>query len=201
MSCPTCSKKFKSAQSRAQHAAATGHSNPSSGTSPSLISAAAPSQASAKKRSAAPEAQSSSPSTSLPILAKRAELLQAISSHATTIVVGETGSGKSTQLPQFLASALDAPTAAKATRARQIVCTQPRRVAATTLARRVSEEMGTPLGGRCGYSIRFDDCTSAQTVVKASAQRPPRPSSRFRVAVFTRVLPTLSPSPYHHITY
>lgn len=182
VSCATCSKKFKSAQSREQHAVATGHmghSAPSPRPNPAA-SAPAPAPAPAKKRnvraSAAPSAtdaqrssssSSPSPSPSLPILSRRTELLQAISSHATTIVVGETGSGKSTQLPQFLASV---QAAAKATRVKkqQIVCTQPRRVAATTLARRVSEEMGTVLGAQCGYSIRFDDCTSEQTVIKAS---------------------------------
>jgi pre-mRNA-splicing factor ATP-dependent RNA helicase DHX38/PRP16 len=75
------------------------------------------------------------------------------------IVVGETGSGKTTQLTQFLyedgycANGL-------------VGCTQPRRVAAMSVAKRVSEEMECKLGGLVGYAIRFEDCTSAETKIK-----------------------------------
>lgn len=79
-----------------------------------------------------------------------------VEKHAVLIVVGETGSGKSTQLPQFI---LGAGLAGDA----QVAITQPRRVATTTVARRVAEEQGVPLGGRVGYSIRFEDVSSSET--------------------------------------
>ncbi|WFD03067.1 RNA helicase [Malassezia obtusa] len=97
---------------------------------------------------------------SLPVYALREEFLEALREHQILIVVGETGSGKTTQLPQFLHEA-------GYTRGGQIVaCTQPRRVAAMSVAARVAEEMGVRLGRECGYSIRFEDCTSDDTVVK-----------------------------------
>ena len=97
---------------------------------------------------------------SLPVYALREEFLAALKEHQILIVVGETGSGKTTQLPQFLHEA-------GYTRDNQIVaCTQPRRVAAMSVAARVAEEMGVRLGRECGYSIRFEDCTSDDTVVK-----------------------------------
>jgi hypothetical protein len=77
------------------------------------------------------------------------------------VVVGETGSGKTTQLTQYLLSAGYA--------ARGIIgCTQPRRVAAMSVAKRVAEEMGVRLGAEVGYSIRFEDCTGPETVIKYS---------------------------------
>lgn len=93
----------------------------------------------------------------LPIYAHREGLIDNIKKFQTTIVIGETGSGKSTQLPQYLANAFPGDC---------IVCTQPRRVAAITVAQRVANEQGCKLGEKVGYSIRFDDKTSARTVIK-----------------------------------
>ena len=86
---------------------------------------------------------------SLPVYGLRQELLDAINDNQILIVVGETGSGKTTQLPQFLHEA-------GYTKGGQMVaCTQPRRVAAMSVAARVADEMGVRLGQECGYSIRF----------------------------------------------
>jgi len=75
------------------------------------------------------------------------------------IVIGETGSGKTTQITQYLAEA-------GFTSRGKIGCTQPRRVAAMSVAKRVSEEFGCRLGQEVGYTIRFEDCTSPETVIK-----------------------------------
>ncbi|XP_077561893.1 DEAH-box helicase 16 lethal (2) 37Cb isoform X3 [Haemaphysalis longicornis] len=97
---------------------------------------------------------------SLPIFPFREDLLRAIADHQVLIVEGETGSGKTTQIPQYLHEA--GYTADKM----KIGCTQPRRVAAMSVAARVSEEMAVKLGNEVGYSIRFEDCTSERTVLK-----------------------------------
>eukprot|EP00877_Chromochloris_zofingiensis_P014727 jgi/Chrzof1/9508/Cz04g05220.t1 len=96
----------------------------------------------------------------LPMWSARDQLLQLIKSHHTLIVVGETGSGKTTQIPQFLHEA------GLLSGGGMIGVTQPRRVAAMTVARRVADEMGVKLGQQVGYSIRFDDATSPSTVIK-----------------------------------
>ncbi|OAY84052.1 putative pre-mRNA-splicing factor ATP-dependent RNA helicase DHX16 [Ananas comosus] len=96
---------------------------------------------------------------SLPIYPYREELLKAIQDHQVLVIVGETGSGKTTQIPQYLHEA-------GYTKAGKIACTQPRRVAAMSVAARVSQEMGVKLGHEVGYSIRFEDCTSEKTVLK-----------------------------------
>ncbi len=75
----------------------------------------------------------------LPVFAAKENLLQLVKEHPVVVIVGETGSGKTTQIPQFLHQA-------GLSRGGAIACTQPRRVAAVTVARRVAEEMGTPLG-------------------------------------------------------
>lgn len=76
------------------------------------------------------------------------------------IVEGETGSGKTTQIPQYLHEEGFTQDGKK------IGCTQPRRVAAMSVASRVAQEMGVKLGNEVGYSIRFEDCTSERTVLK-----------------------------------
>ncbi|SNX86271.1 probable PRP16 - RNA-dependent ATPase [Melanopsichium pennsylvanicum] len=95
----------------------------------------------------------------LPAFACREELMKIIRENQVIVVIGETGSGKTTQLAQFLHE--DGYTGYG-----MIGCTQPRRVAAMSVAKRVSEEMECKLGELVGYSIRFEDCTSADTKIK-----------------------------------
>ncbi|KAK2722129.1 pre-mRNA-splicing factor ATP-dependent RNA helicase PRP16-like [Artemia franciscana] len=95
----------------------------------------------------------------LPVFAVRQDLLQVIRENQVIIVVGETGSGKTTQLTQYLHEE-------GYTKYGMVGCTQPRRVAAMSVAKRVSDEMNVELGKEVGYSIRFEDCTSADTVIK-----------------------------------
>ncbi|ESR61117.1 hypothetical protein CICLE_v10017732mg [Citrus x clementina] len=90
---------------------------------------------------------------------KSAELLQAVSEYPVLGTVGETGSGKTIQIPQYLYEA-------GYTKQGKTGCTQPRRVAAMSVAARVSQEMGVKLGHEVGYSFRFEDCTSDKTVLK-----------------------------------
>lgn len=97
---------------------------------------------------------------SLPVYPYKGELIQAIRDHQIIIIEGETGSGKTTQIPQYLHQAGFTKNKMK------IGCTQPRRVAAMSVAARVSEEMGTKLGNEVGYSIRFEDCCSERTIIK-----------------------------------
>ena len=97
----------------------------------------------------------------LPTFAVREDLLRVIRDNQVTIVVGETGSGKTTQLTQFLLEAGYGQSG-------MIGCTQPRRVAAMSVARRVSEEMEVKLGEEVGYAIRFEDCTSEKTIIKCT---------------------------------
>ena len=96
----------------------------------------------------------------LPIYHYREQLLQAVRDYQILIIVGETGSGKTTQIPQYLHE--DGYTA----KGMKIGCTQPRRVAAMSVAARVSDELDTKLGNEVGYSIRFEDCTSEKTIIK-----------------------------------
>jgi len=97
---------------------------------------------------------------SLPVYPFKQDLIEAVREHQVLIIEGETGSGKTTQIPQYLADAGFTNDGMK------IGCTQPRRVAAMSVAARVAEEMGCKLGNQVGYSIRFEDCTSERTVVK-----------------------------------
>ncbi|KAK6932640.1 LOW QUALITY PROTEIN: Helicase-associated domain [Dillenia turbinata] len=90
----------------------------------------------------------------LPVYKYRTAILYLVETHATTIIVGETGSGKTTQIPQFLKEA------GWADGGRVIACTQPRRLAVQAVASRVAEEMGVKLGEEVGYTIRFEDVTN-----------------------------------------
>lgn len=93
----------------------------------------------------------------LPIWSQRKQLVQLVQNNGTVVLVGETGSGKTTQAPQFVQMVLKPPGL--------VACTQPRRIAAITVAQRVAIERATRLGGEVGYSVRFDDNTSEETKV------------------------------------
>ncbi|KAG7665657.1 prh1 [[Candida] subhashii] len=92
---------------------------------------------------------------SLPIYQHRSKITQYINNNQVTIIIGETGSGKSTQIPQFLMDSLKP--------GQMIGVTQPRRVAAASLASRVSEEYGCKLGHEVGYQVRFTNMTHHRT--------------------------------------
>lgn len=92
----------------------------------------------------------------LPVNAVREDLLTVIRDNQVVVIVGETGSGKTTQLTQYLYE----------DGYEKIGCTQPRRVAAVAVAKRVAEEVGCELGDVVGYAIRFEDVTSERTRIK-----------------------------------
>jgi ATP-dependent helicase HrpA len=95
----------------------------------------------------------------LPVSARRREIARAIRDHQVVVVAGETGSGKTTQLPKICLELGRG-------RDRAIGHTQPRRIAARSVAERIAEELGTELGDVVGYQVRFTDRTSARTRVK-----------------------------------
>jgi len=92
----------------------------------------------------------------LPIFPAKNKFLEEAVKNKTVILLGETGSGKTTQVPQFLHEA-------RLDRMGAVAVTQPRRVAAVSLAKRVAKEMGTEVGGLVGYRVRFEDCTDPRT--------------------------------------
>ncbi|MBU1161408.1 MAG: ATP-dependent RNA helicase HrpA [Proteobacteria bacterium] len=95
----------------------------------------------------------------LPILSKKDEIIDSISNNPVVIISGETGSGKTTQIPKFCLAAgcgVDG----------KIGCTQPRRIAAMTVSKRIAEELGETLGESVGYKIRFKDKTSPDAFIK-----------------------------------
>lgn len=97
----------------------------------------------------------------LPVVEYKDEILSSLEREQILIVVGETGSGKTTQIPQFLVELLQPQISGL-----MIGCTQPRRVAAITVAQRVAHEMGVMVGEEVGYSVRFDEMTSESTLIK-----------------------------------
>ncbi|WP_062465083.1 ATP-dependent RNA helicase HrpA [Demequina soli] len=115
--------------------------------------------AAAAERRAAVEVPAIAYPAQLPVSARREEIAAAIRDHQVVIVAGETGSGKTTQLPKIC---LDLGRG----RAGQIGHTQPRRIAARSVAERIAEEIGTELGGIVGYQVRFTDQSSENTLVK-----------------------------------
>lgn len=96
---------------------------------------------------------------SLPVFKLKRQLMKAIAENQVLVVIGETGSGKTTQMTQYMAEM-------GLTSKGIIGCTQPRRVAASSVAKRVAEEFGCELGQEVGYSMRFEDCTTPETVIK-----------------------------------
>ena len=105
----------------------------------------------------------------LPVVGRREDIIAAIRENQVVVVVSDTGSGKTTQLPKMVAEALGnsnlkAHNSSK--RKKLIGCTQPRRIAAVSVAKRVAEELKTELGGFVGYQVRFDDRTSRETRIK-----------------------------------
>lgn len=123
-----------------------------------------------KNGASAPDQDDSTPHTleeiqkqrkSLPAYQVKDELMRVIAENQIVVVIGETGSGKTTQLSQFLVD--QGYTDSK----KMVACTQPRRVAAMSVAKRVSEEMGVKLGAEVGYTIRFEDVTTqSKTIIK-----------------------------------
>lgn len=97
----------------------------------------------------------------LPVHAQRQEFLNMYQKSQVLVFVGETGSGKTTQIPQFVLFD-DLPHM----QGKMVACTQPRRVAAMSVAQRVAQEMDVTLGSEVGYSIRFEDVTSQKTMLK-----------------------------------
>jgi ATP-dependent RNA helicase DHX8/PRP22 len=95
----------------------------------------------------------------LPVFKHRNHIVQAVTDNQVIVITSDTGSGKTTQIPQFLA-------ASECFKDQRIIITQPRRVAATSVARRVSEEVGCVLGDEVGYAIRFDDTSSSKTLIR-----------------------------------
>jgi HrpA-like RNA helicase len=94
----------------------------------------------------------------LPIWSQRKKLVSLVRENGTVVLVGETGSGKTTQAPQFVQMKLNPPGL--------VGCTQPRRIAAVTVAQRVAIERASRLGVEVGYSVRFDDTSSDETKVR-----------------------------------
>ncbi len=100
----------------------------------------------------------------LPVVERREDIIAAIRGSQVVVVVSDTGSGKTTQLPKMVADALGS--APEGRRRKLIGCTQPRRIAAVSVAKRVAEELSVPLGDFVGYQVRFDDRTSRETRIK-----------------------------------
>ena len=97
--------------------------------------------------------------SSLPITAKKDQIIDAIIKNRVVIISGETGSGKTTQIPKFCIAAGRGVYG-------KIGCTQPRRIAAITVATRIASETGSDIGGLVGYKIRFQNKTSKTTLIK-----------------------------------
>src|SRR5512139_4071584 len=100
----------------------------------------------------------------LPVSARRDDILAALQKHRVLILCGETGSGKTTQIPKMC---LEAQLGSEAARpGRLIGCTQPRRIAARSVAARIAQELGAELGGLVGYKVRFTDKVRHDTAIK-----------------------------------
>jgi ATP-dependent RNA helicase DHX8/PRP22 len=107
----------------------------------------------------APAATARSNSETLPIAASRSRIVDMVRSNQIVVITGDTGSGKSTQLGKYLHQAGFSSNG-------MIAVTQPRRIGAVSVAKRVAEEMAVPLGQEVGYTIRFENVTSSQTKIR-----------------------------------
>mmetsp|Transcript_1342 Transcript_1342/g.4649 ORF Transcript_1342/g.4649 Transcript_1342/m.4649 type:complete len:710 (+) Transcript_1342:121-2250(+) len=96
----------------------------------------------------------------LPVWAQKDDFLRMLANSQVVVLVGETGSGKTTQIPQCICEA------GYTKGGKMVACTQPRRVAAMSVSKRVSDEMDVALGEEVGYTIRFEDLTSQKTLLK-----------------------------------
>ena len=96
----------------------------------------------------------------LPIYAYKRDILYLVEKHATVVLVGETGSGKTTQVPQYLLHAGWAP------QGRMIACTQPRRIATMSVAARVAQELNVTLGDTVGYAVQFENVSNEKTQIQ-----------------------------------
>ena len=103
---------------------------------------------------------------SLPVSARRDEIAAAIEAHQVVVVCGETGSGKTTQLPKIALSLGRGPAAEPGQRPKLIGHTQPRRIAASSVAKRIAQELDTPFGEVVGFKVRFQDRLSPSARVK-----------------------------------
>ena len=96
----------------------------------------------------------------LPVWEYQEKFLDLLNRHQSICLVGETGSGKTTQIPQWCVDF------SKRVGKKKVACTQPRRVAAMSVSQRVAEELDVSLGQEVGYSIRFEDCSGPRTLLK-----------------------------------
>jgi pre-mRNA-splicing factor ATP-dependent RNA helicase DHX15/PRP43 len=100
----------------------------------------------------------------LPIWDYREKFMELLDANQCITLVGETGSGKTTQIPHWCAEYVNSRPSGD--RKMMVGCTQPRRVAAMSVAARVADEMDVKLGSEVGYSIRFEDCANERTILK-----------------------------------
>eukprot|EP00002_Diphylleia_rotans_P025745 TRINITY_DN5101_c0_g1_i1.p1 TRINITY_DN5101_c0_g1~~TRINITY_DN5101_c0_g1_i1.p1 ORF type:complete len:937 (+),score=159.92 TRINITY_DN5101_c0_g1_i1:60-2870(+) len=155
--------------SRKHARASSSHRSRSSSRSPSRkhVGASSSRRSRSSSRSASPSRSEEMALPTLPIHGVKDQLIDMIDKNTTLVVVGETGSGKTTQLPQILANMkLLRKGPSKEAYGNMIAVTQPRRVAAISCAVRVAEELGVAIGEEVGYSVRFDDRTSSKTVIR-----------------------------------
>lgn len=101
----------------------------------------------------------------LPVYEHKEKFQELMKAHQIVVLVGETGSGKTTQIPQFALELRDILGGGK-----MVGCTQPRRVAAMSVSKRVADELDVQLGQQVGYSIRFEDCSTPQTLLKCAPE-------------------------------
>ena len=102
----------------------------------------------------------------LPVYEFKEQFQKCVAENQIVVLVGETGSGKTTQITQFLVDAGYCKRSGPGGKMQGVACTQPRRVAAMSVSRRVAEEMDVTLGEQVGYTIRFEDLTGPSTILR-----------------------------------